>query len=416
MINQAPVADAGADQTVGEGTPVVLDGSTSFDGDGDSLTYTWTQVAGTPVTLDLSNPIMPTFTTPAVAAGGATLTFQLIVSDGKASSTPASVNVTVKNVNHPPIAFAGPNQTVTEGSPVVLDGSASYDDDGDELSYTWSQAGGSPVALSDPHAAQCGFTAPLITSGSETLTFWLHVSDGIISTLAVVTVTVDNLNHLPTANAGADQVRNGGSLATLDGSLSSDPDSDPLAYAWTQISGSAVALTNQNTVAPSFTAPAVGPGGELLLFRLTVDDGFGGIASDEVRVAVANTNDPPDCSLAHANPAVLWPPNHTLVPIQIEGIADPNNDQIVITVTSITQDEKTNGLGDGDTGPDAVISGGQLLLRAERSGKGDGRVYRISFTVSDGQGGTCNGSVTVGVPHSPNKPCGDSGQNFNSMQ
>ena len=66
----------------------------------------------------------------------------------------------------------------------------------------------------------------------------------------------------------------------------------------------------------------------------------------------------------------------------------------------MTQDEPTNGLGDGDTAIDAVLgSGNTLQVRAERSGLGDGRVYRISVTVTDGLGGSCTGVARIGVPH-----------------
>jgi hypothetical protein len=49
-----------------------------------------------------------------------------------------------------------------------------------------------------------------------------------------------------------------------------------------------------------------------------------------------------------------------------------------------------------------------VFLRAERSGTADGRVYRISFTVSDGNGGTCTGGVTVSVPRSTGSTAIDS--------
>ena len=59
----------------------------------------------------------------------------------------------------------------------------------------------------------------------------------------------------------------------------------------------------------------------------------------------------------------------------------------------------------------------KVFVRAERSGKGDGRVYRIAFTGSDGKGGECTGSVTVGVPHDQGKGSTpiDSGQTVNSF-
>ena len=61
-------------------------------------------------------------------------------------------------------------------------------------------------------------------------------------------------------------------------------------------------------------------------------------------------------------------------------------------------------LGDGDTSPDAVLQGDKVLLRAERAGYGNGRVYMVNFTAEDGNGGSCTGSVRIGVP--PNKKPG----------
>lgn len=70
-----------------------------------------------------------------------------------------------------------------------------------------------------------------------------------------------------------------------------------------------------------------------------------------------------------------------------------------IAITGVMQDEPVNGLGDGDTSPDAVLQGDGVLLRAERGGNGNGRVYRIDFTASNA-GGSCAGMVQVAVPQS----------------
>ncbi len=157
-------------------------------------------------------------------------------------------------------------------------------------------------------------------------------------------------------------------------------------------------------------------GGADLTFQVTVSDGYdNGTATGTVVVHVQNENDPPLASAARPTVASLWPPSHQLVAVGIVGVTDANN-SVTITITGVTQDEPTNGLGDGDTGVDAIINpDGTVLLRAERDGRGDGRVYRISFTASDLEGSS-SGVVTVTVPHSPQKPALDSGGSFNSTQ
>ena len=109
----------------------------------------------------------------------------------------------------------------------------------------------------------------------------------------------------------------------------------------------------------------------------------------------------------------MWPPSHNLVAVSINGVSDPNNNA-TITVTSITQDEVTNGLGDGDTAVDATINAnGTVFLRAERSGKGNGRVYHVHFTASDIEGSS-SGVVTVCVPHSKKSVAIDGGELYDS--
>jgi hypothetical protein len=126
------------------------------------------------------------------------------------------------------------------------------------------------------------------------------------------------------------------------------------------------------------------------------------------RFTGVTSNTLPDCSAVAANPSALWPPNHKLVEVTLPANA---------TVTGVTQDEPVMGIGDGNTGPDAELGAApnKVLLRPERSGTGDGRVYRIAFALSDGLGGSCTGTVTVAVPHDQSKPAVDSGGSFNSL-
>lgn len=125
----------------------------------------------------------------------------------------------------------------------------------------------------------------------------------------------------------------------------------------------------------------------------------------------------PDCSDAYASPAVL-DSSGKMVPIEIVGVTDPDGDPVTITVTSITSDEATateKGAGGPKKAPDAYGLGTSTpVVRAERSGRNDGRVYVINFMADDGQGGFCNASVVVYVPLKGNYI--DSGQKYDATR
>jgi uncharacterized repeat protein (TIGR01451 family) len=129
-------------------------------------------------------------------------------------------------------------------------------------------------------------------------------------------------------------------------------------------------------------------------------------------------NRPPTCTGVTASTDVLWPPNHQLVLVTLSGATDPDGDPVSITIVGVTQDELVRDNPRDE--PDAVVglSGNSVFLRAERQADGDGRVYRISYIVSDGKGGTCGGVVMVGVPHDQgaHSTAVDSGSVFDSFR
>ena len=95
--NQIPIANAGPSSTVQPGSKVVLDGTKSYDPNGDSLSYLWLQLAGgQPVSLSNNNTSTPSFVAPSVTNNNIMLTFELVVSDGQANSAPAYTYVTVQ--------------------------------------------------------------------------------------------------------------------------------------------------------------------------------------------------------------------------------------------------------------------------------------------------------------------------------
>ena len=89
------------------------------------------------------------------------------------------------------------------------------------------------------------------------------------------------MNRAPVAAAGVDQSVVAGSLVTLSGLGSSDPDGDGLSFAWSQTAGPSVSLSSRSVVSPTFTAPAAGSS---LAFSLVVSDGTLGSAADTVVV------------------------------------------------------------------------------------------------------------------------------------
>ena len=161
--NTAPVANAGANQTVSVGATIVLDGSGSTDADGDAMSYDWSFLripAGSTASLSDTAAVAPSFK----ADLDGEYVAQLIVSDGTIDSDADTIMVVTQPGNTAPVAHAGPNQTVAMGSTVSLDGSRSSDADGNALTFSWallSAPAGSSATISDATAVAPSLVADL---------------------------------------------------------------------------------------------------------------------------------------------------------------------------------------------------------------------------------------------------------------
>ena len=135
-------------------------------------------------------------------------------------------------VNAAPIANAGTLQSTLTGTVISLDGSASSDANSDALTYSWvltSKPVGSMAVLSNINSPKAKFTADI--AGDYVAT--LIVNDGKINSEASnVTIKASVTNAAPIANAGLLQNIVAGSIVTLDGSASTDGNSDALTYSW----------------------------------------------------------------------------------------------------------------------------------------------------------------------------------------
>lgn len=153
----------------------------------------------------------------------------------------------------------------------------------------------------------------------------------------------------------------------------------------------------------------------------TVEGGGGSLQPGPTEASASCTPNPPDCSRVSAAPGVILPATRDqLKLVTLSGATDADDDPLGYQIDTVTQDEPITGAGD-DTSPDAQRSGDQVLVRAERNPKGDGRVYRIAFTVTDSVGISCTGTTQVSVPRQKGTTTVDGGDvaswdSFNGQQ
>ncbi|MCP3142014.1 myxosortase-dependent M36 family metallopeptidase [Pyxidicoccus sp. QH1ED-7-1] len=382
-VNRAPTVNAGVNGVADERSSFTLSGSAS-DADSDTLTYSWTQVSGTRVGINNPTSATATFSTPEVSAAGETLTFQLAVSDGRITTTD-TVDVNINNVNRAPAVTAS-SVTADERSTITLSATGS-DPDGDTVSYAWMQVGEPAVVLTGADTATPSFSAGDIAADTV-LTFRVTVSDGTATTSQDVVVNVRNINRAPTVNAGVDGAVAERAAATLSGSAS-DADSDTLSYAWTQVSGTPVALSGATSLTATFTAPETA-NGETLTFRLTVSDGQA-TNSDEVSVQVSNENRGPAVTAS-----AVTVDERTTATLTASG-TDPDGDTVSYTWTQVGG-EPTVTLTGADTAT-ASFTAPEVTANTELT-------FRV--TVSDGAA-SASSDVTVTVRQVNRAPVANAG-------
>jgi hypothetical protein len=188
-----------------------------------------------------------------------------------------------------------------------------------------------------------------------------------------------------------------GTEFNLDGTGSSEgPDFE---YLWTSVPD--VELDDETTLTPVGTFPL----GTTTTTLQVTDTATNAMNSDSVDVTVVDTT--PPVVRVFADPFVLWPPNHGLREVQLRiRVRDrcSADGDVTIELLSVMSDEPDNGTGDGDTANDIQdvqlgTDDRAILLRAERKGNGDGRVYTATYRVTDASGNVTDVTARVFVPH-----------------
>lgn len=381
--NRAPLAHAGADQAVLTGATVTLNGSASNDPDGDALTFHWTlrdRPSGSQAGLDDPTSVMPRF----VADADGRYEIDLIVNDGRVDSAIDTVVVTTIPANTAPVANAGSDRDALVGEPVVLDGSLSSDVDGDTLAFVWafeSQPSGSTATLTNADTVQATFVPDSIGTYVARLT----VNDGRGGTASdTVEIRTVAANRAPQANAGEDQSVAVGDLVTLDGSASTDPDSDPLQYRWSFVSrpsGSGATLHDENTPTPSFTVDRAGD----FVVQLIVNDGA--LDSEPDTVLVSSSNTPP---VANAGNDVTAEVGEAVV---LDGSAshDANGDALSFFWSIVARPNSSNAELASELTPTP-------RLTVDEAG-----LYVVQLIVNDGTIDSAPDSVLITVEGTPNR-------------
>ena len=285
--NQLPVAIAGEDQSVHQGSLVTLDGSGSYDPDGDAIVFFW-EITSDPAgsTAQLSDPtaIGPSF----VANKSGDYVIELVVTDSKeAESDPDSV--TVSTTNAAPVADAGDDQAVLEiGTMIELDGGASYDPEGDAMTFAWimQKPAGSLAALSDPASESPTFVADV--HGGYVLELTVTDEFGAESDPDLVTVSFENV--LPVAVAKWAFSGIVGDTVFIDGSESHDANLDLLSHNWSITSKPSGSLAEISDPIAAQTSLIPDLAGEYLV-SLVVNDGFENSEPDNVTIVAITSQE-----------------------------------------------------------------------------------------------------------------------------
>ncbi|XP_008051516.1 dyslexia-associated protein KIAA0319 homolog, partial [Carlito syrichta] len=365
-------------------TSVLIDGSQSTD-DTNIMSYHWEEIHG-PFIEEKITVDSPVLHLSNLVPGNYTFRLTITDSDGATNSTTAALIVN-SAVDYPPVANAGPNQTITlPQNSITLNGNQSSDDH-QIILYEWSLGPGSEgkeVAMQGVQTPYLHLSA--MKEGGYMFQLMVMDSSGQQSTAVVSVIVQPESNRPPVAVAGPDrELVFPVESATLDGSRSSD-DHGIVFYHWEHVRGpSAVEMENIDKAIATVTGLQVGT----YHFRLTVKDQQGLSSMSTLALAVKKENNSPPRAQAGGRHVLVLPNNS----ITLDG-SRSTDDQGIVSYLWI-RDGQSPAAGD-------VIDDSDHGVALQLTNLVEG-VYTFHLQVTDSQGTSDTDTAIVEVQPDPKK-------------
>jgi hypothetical protein len=343
------------------------------DPDGDNLTVSAASASNGIATPDGGNV---RYTPPANFSGQATINYT--INDGTGRTASATVSVTVRSVNDPPVANNDTATVAEDSSNNLINVTANDTDaDGDDLTVTSASAADGTVTR-DGGAVR--YTPTPDFNGSTTINYTISDGNGG-SDSATVSVTVTEQNDPPVANNDTATVTEDSRNNVINVTANdTDPDGDTLTVTAASAQNGSVTFGGGNvTYAPNANFSGTDR------INYTISDGNGGSDSAVVTVTVTAVNDPP---VANSDTATVAEDSTNNVINVTVNDTDADGDTLTVTAASAQNGSVTFGGGNVIYTPNANYSGQDT----------------INYTISDGNGGSASAVVTVTVTGESDAP------------
>jgi large repetitive protein len=366
-VNDPPVAVNDATST-DEDTPVTVSVlANDSDIDGNPLTVVSASAPNGTVAINPDGTV--TYTPNSNFNGTDTITYQ--ISDGQGGFATATVTVIVRPVNDAPVA-RNDTATTPEDTPVTIAVLGNDSDvDGNPLTVTSATSPDGQVTINPDGSIL--FTPNANFNGSTTISYTISDGRGGTST-ASVTLTVSPVNDAPVANPSVASTNEDTAVTLSVLANDTDVDGDPLTVTAVSAANGTVAINPDGTV--TYTPNANFNGTDTVTY--TISDGRGGTSTSTVTVTVNAVNDLPVASNDNATT-----PEDQAVVIPVLG-NDRDVDGDPLTITNATS----------PSGTVAINPDGTITFTPNPNFNGPAV---ITYTISDGRGGTATATVNVTV-------------------